>query len=203
MKLAEWVNLMVAVATGTAAWFAYLAAKAARKQAEAAWAQVDLQRPRPIVTIRGEWSVAKLDERGPRGFLLVNLGTSPAFDVDISEISGPVLRTANYAERLVTDRTFAVGADPIYVTHYQCMPGTTLTEHAVARFLLSAAEQGFSIHSGDGNAVLEHELNFAVSYSAADGRRFRTDCRIRFNLGLNVLRAWVEPVSTWLGTRSK
>jgi hypothetical protein len=43
MKLAEWLNLIVAITTAAAAWFALLAAKAARKQAQAAWAQVDLR----------------------------------------------------------------------------------------------------------------------------------------------------------------
>jgi hypothetical protein len=179
-------NSVIAAATCAAAVAAWRAARAASSQ-------VELQRPRPVVIVEGNWNVENALNVEPRGFLLRNVGSSPAFDVEVSGIEGPFLQQVQYRERLTTDRIFVLteGKGPLEAAHHRHVPGDVLDHQAALKFVQNAS-QTFP-PQGD------HKMEFFVGYSALDGRRFRTECLICFNLGFPNSRAEVVPASSWLG----
>ncbi len=181
------------------AWCAYKAAVAAKRQGDAAWEQVSLQRPRPVVIVKGCWSLENPTDE-PSGFLLQNVGSSPAFDVEVSDIEGPLLKQVQYRERLTTNRIFVLteGKEPLEATHHRHMPGNVIDHQAVSAFVQNASRT-FSRTDEGGNPSLDHKLKFFVKYSALDSRPFMVKCSICFNLGINSLHAKIEPDSSWLG----
>lgn len=183
------INFVIALATCVAAWGAWKAAKSADEQ-------VKLQRPRPVVIVEGNWG---LEDPNGENFVLANIGSSPAFDIEVSDIEGPLLRQAESAERLVTDRTFVIEEKQKQVAP-QCRraPGNILRDQAAFKFIQNAA-RAFSPKDENGNPTLEHKLIFDVAYSTLDGRRIKTACAIRFNLAIDNLRAQVVPSASWLG----
>ncbi|MGO9239608.1 MAG: hypothetical protein ACLQBJ_02270 [Bryobacteraceae bacterium] len=186
------IESVIALATCAAAIAAWQAAKAAK-------AQVKLLLPRPVVTVQGNWSLEAASGVGPDGFLLQNLGSSPAFDVRVSDIEGPLLQQVQYRERLTTDRIFVLAdKKELEATHHRQTPGNVLDHQAVVQFVQNAG-QAFSPKDGCGN-TLEHKLKFFVDYSASDGGRgFQTECLICFSLGFPNPRARIAPASGWLG----
>jgi hypothetical protein len=190
------IALAVSIITAV---FAYRATKAAETQGKAAWEQVELQRPRPVITVEGIWNLEKTTGE-PDGFVLRNLGSSPAFDIQISNIEGPLLPSVKYQELLTTERIYAIAekSDPVRANHYRHAAVNVLSNQAALKFFQNAG-QTFPLQDDDGN-VLNHKLNFFVEYSALDGkRRFRTECLICFNLGFPDPRAQIIPASDWLG----
>ncbi len=184
-----------------ATWFAYWTAKAARTQADASWELVRLQRPRPVVTVEGDWNFEN-SSGGPDGFGLKNVGSSPAFHIEVSDIEGPVLRQAQHRETLTTESILLLEEKEMQVAiHHRCMPGNVIDDQAAFKFVQNAS-RAFSPRDEDGNPTLDHELNFFVAYSTLDGRRIRTECLIRFNLGADRRRARIVPVSGWLGVET-
>jgi len=81
------------------------------------------------------------------------------------------------------------------------MPGNVSDCQAVTTFLQNASLT-FSPKDESGNHLLDQDLTFLVAYSTLEGRRIKTRCLIRFNLGVNSLQAQIVPVSSWLGTES-
>jgi hypothetical protein len=186
------INSAIALATFAAAVAAWLAARAAKTQGNAAWEQVKLQRPRPVIVVEGNWNLEK-ESGDPDGFLVRNLGSSPAFDVDISEIEGPLVRAFGYHEHLVTQRIFVVAEQvEIRAVHHRIVPAAQI-DHRAALDFVKTASQSFALIDGD-VSLLNSELEFSIGYSALDGRRFEVPCRIRFWLGVNA-RAEIAPVS--------
>jgi hypothetical protein len=155
----------------------------------------------------GRHSRRKLEPRkptgGPDGFVLKNVGSSPAFDIEVSDIEGPVLKQALHPERLTTDHILVLeekkGQEAI---HHRHMPGNVIDHQAVTAFVQTAS-QTFSPKDKSGNPSLDHKLNFFVEYSALDGRRFTTECVMSFNLGIDNLSARIVPESSWLGTETR
>ncbi len=186
------IQLVIAAATCAAAVSAWLAAKAAR-------AQVKLQEPRPVIVIEGKWPLENNNVEQD-GFLVRNLGSSPAFDISISDIEGPLLPSEPpYRERLITEQ-IPVIADKgeAHAIHHRCLPNSQIDQQAVLGFVKTAGPR-FPIEGAGGNRCLEHDLHFSVTYSRVNGTQIKTKCVIRFNLGVNVLVAHVAPVSSWLG----
>jgi len=170
--------------------------------AKAAWAQVKLQRPRPVVTVEGNWSLNN-STSGPDGFMLKNVGSSPAFDIEVSDIEGPLLKQVQHRERLVTDHILVLEEkNGLEATHHRRMPGNVIDHQAVTTFVQNAG-QTFLPKDKSGNPSLDYKLNFFVEYSALDGRRFKTECLMSFNLGIDNLRARIVPESSWLGTETR
>lgn len=199
MSIDQIINSVVAGATSVAAFFAWRTAVAAKAQSRAAWEQVSLQRPRPVIVINGSWNLEK-EGNELDGFLLRNIGSSPAFDVDVAEIDGPLLPSCGYQERFVTDRVFAIAERAeVRAVHHRLIPATQIDHRAAFGFIKTAAES-FRIAEDDDDSR-RPVLKFALCYSSLDGRRFSVPCRVRFWLGLNA-RAEVEPVSSWLGENS-
>ena len=185
------------------AFATFIPALSAASGAFAAWKQVKLQRPRPVAVVEGRWS---LDNAigGPSGFRLQNVGSSPAFDIQISEIEGPILKQVQYRERLTTDHIFVLPEriEPLEVTHHRHASINVINHQAAATFIQNAGP-AFSPEDYDDNQNLTHDLNFFVEYSALDGRRFRTKCLMRFSLGIDTLSATIVPSSSWLGAEIK
>lgn len=196
MSPGQIIDTVIAFATSIAAF-------SAASGAFAAWKQVKLQRPRPVVIVEGRWS---LDYAigGPNGFRLQNVGSSSAFDIQISEIEGPVLKPVQYKERLTTDHIFVLPerTEPLEVTHHRHASVNVINHQAAATFIQNAGP-AFSAEDDDGNPNLTHDLNFFVEYSALDGRRFKTKCLMRFNLGIETLNATIMPSYSWLGVEIK
>ncbi|MGB8887009.1 MAG: hypothetical protein WCC87_09825 [Candidatus Korobacteraceae bacterium] len=208
MLVEQTINLVIALATCVAAIAACFAArsaskaaKAAESQRRAAWEQVKLQRPRPVVIVEGDWKLEGSDENKSDCLRIQNIGLSPAFDVDVAEIEG--LQTAEYTELLTTERIFLLPAksNPVYATHHRRVPGIPITDKSMLGFVRTVGES-FPRTDADGNPCLDHRLNLEVTYKTLDERRYTTACQIRFNLGVNSLRAHVVPVSSWLGTEN-
>jgi hypothetical protein len=199
MTTDQLINSAIAFATFAAALAAWRAARAAKTQGDAAWEQVKLQRPRPVIIVEASWNLEK-DSDEPDSILVRNVGSSPAFDVDLSEIEGPVLQTQGYRERLVTDRIFVVGEQAeIRAVHHRIVPGTPIGHLAALGFVKAVAGSPAPMDKGgDPHRPL---LEFSLGYSALDGRRFEVPCRIQFWLGFNA-RAEIVPVSGWLGGES-
>jgi hypothetical protein len=201
MSLDQEINLVIALATCAAAIASWVAARSARRASKAAEEQTMLQRPRPVVIVAGSWSLENsLDD--PDGFMIKNIGSSPAFDIEISNVEGPLLKQVQHRESLTTDHTFFLetGAKRIAV-HHRLMPGNVIDHDAVAKFVQNAG-QAFPLIGAMGAPTLEHLLKFRVEYSTLDGRQIRTECLLRFDLGANRLRADIIPVSSWLGTET-
>jgi hypothetical protein len=57
---AEKINLAIALFTFAAACAAWWSAIAAKRQGEAAWEQVKLQRPRPVLVVEGHWGMTTI-----------------------------------------------------------------------------------------------------------------------------------------------
>ena len=203
MPLAQIIDSVIALATCAAAWCSYKAAKAAEIQGRAAWEQVGLQRPRPVVTVEGSWSLEN-STGGSNGFVLKNIGSSPAFDIEVSEIEGPLLKKPQeYRERLTTDHISVLEEKKDQeAIHHRRLPGTVIGQSALPTFLLTAG-QTFPIKDNDGNPTLEHKLEFFLKYSTLDGRRIKADCLICFNLGIDSQQAKIVPVSSWVMTPGK
>lgn len=167
------INLIIAVATCVAAGCAWKTAKSAGEQ-------VKLQRPRPVVIIEGSWGP---EDPSGENFVLANIGSSPAFDIDLSDIEGPFLKEVQYSERLITHRIFVLEEKHRQVAcQYRRTPsGNILRDQAAFKFVQNAA-RAFSPKDEDDNPTLEHKLNFDVAYSTLDGRRIRTKCAIHLTL---------------------
>ncbi len=194
---AEIINLAIALATCIAAWAACVAAKAAKRQGGAAWEQVKLLHPRPVLVVEGNWNL-ETDADGPDRFVIRNVGSSPAFDIDISEIEGPFIPSVRYSERLITERVFVIGEGcEVRTAQHRCTPGNQFDRDATFTFLKGAG-QSFAPKDEAGNP-LHHTLKFSLTYSTLDGRRFTTPSTIRFHLGLGAF-AKITPSASWLGT---
>jgi hypothetical protein len=190
------INSAIALGTLAAALAAWRAAREAKVQGKAAWEQVKLQRPRPVIIVEASWNLEKEGD-DPDSILIRNVGSSPAFDVDISEIEGPLLQAQGYRERFVTDRIFVIGEKAeIRAVHHRCIPATQIDHRAASGFVMSSG-QSFAPIDKDVD-LLKPVLEFSIGYSALDGRRFSVPCRIQFWLGFNA-RADIVPVSGWLG----
>jgi hypothetical protein len=193
------INSVIAAATSGAAVFALLTARAAKTQGKAALVQIDLLRPRPVVVIEGGWNL-EAEIEAPDAFLVRNIGSSPAFDIQITEIKGPIRQPYGYREHLATDRIFVIAEkSDALAEHHRLAPGSQIDQRAAATFI-KAASTSFDA-SMDEPDSLRPVLEFKVSYKALDGRQFETPCRILFWLGLNA-RADIAPVSSWLGQKS-
>jgi hypothetical protein len=196
---AEIINLAIALATCIAAWAACVAAMAAKRQGGAAWEQVKLLRPRPVLVVKGTWNL-ETDADRLDGFVIRNVGSSPAFDIDISEIEGPFVPSVQYSERLITDRIFVIGQGAeVRATQHRCTPGNQFDRDATSAFL-KVAGQSFAPTDEAGNP-LRHTLKFLLTYSTLDGRRFTTPCTVCFHLGLGAF-ARITPDASWLGTNN-
>jgi len=194
---AEIINLAIALATCVAAWAACVAAKAAKRQGSAAWEQVKLLRPRPVLVVEGNWNL-ETDANGPDGFVIRNVGSSPAFDIDISEIEGPFIASVGYSERLITERIFVISeGNEVRAVQHRCTPGNQLDLDATFNFLQVAGNSMFA--SNEAGNPPRHTLKFVLTYSTLDGGRFTTPCTIRFHLGLGAF-AKITPDASWLGT---
>jgi len=195
----EIINLGIALATCVAAWAAVVTAKAAKRQGEAALEQVKLLRPRPVLVVEGTWNLES-NADGPDAFLIRNVGSSPAFDVDISEIEGPFVPSARYSECLITERAFVVGEGcEVRAVQHRCAPGNQFDRDAASTFL-RVAGQSFAPTDEDGSP-LRPALKFILAYSALDSRRFTTPCTIHFHLGLGAF-ARIAPDASWLGAKN-
>src|SRR5208282_6036184 len=129
-----------------------------------------------------------------------NIGSSPAFDVRVSDIEGPFLQQVQYRERLTTDLVcrLLLEKKTLVATHHRRVPGNDLDHQAAFTFLRNAG-QALPPTDGHGNP-LDNRLRFFLEYSALDGaREFRTECLIHFNLGFPNPRAQIVPASSWLG----
>jgi hypothetical protein len=192
---ADTINLAIALATCAAAWASVKAARAAKRQGDAAWEQAELLRPRPVLAVEGNWDLEG-EAVGADGFVIRNLGSSPAFDITISDIEGPLLRSVGYSERLVTERVFALAEHgEARAVHHRITPGSQLSIKAASAFVRNSAG-ALSPRDEAGN-FYEPVLAFVLSYSGADSERFVTPCVIRFSLGLPAT-ARVAPAATWL-----
>jgi hypothetical protein len=196
MTIDQTINTVVGVATSAAAVFAWLTARAAKTQGKAALEQIDLLRPRPVIVLEGRWNL-EADTGVPDAFLVQNVGSSPAFDIQITQIEGPVVRPHGYREHLVTNRIFAIAEkSEVRAVHHRLLPGNQIDDRAAFAFMNSA---GLSFGAtGDDPDSLRPALEFKVSYAALDGRRFVTPCRVRFWLGLKAC-AEIVPAASWLG----
>jgi hypothetical protein len=187
------VNLVIAGATCIASVAAVITALFAKSQANAAWNQANLLRPRPVLVVEGSWNL-EAEAAEPDGFLIRNLGSSPAFDIVVSDIEGPTLPSVGYAERLVTQRIFAIAEHgQERAIHHRMTPGGPLTIKPAYNFMKSAPE-GLSPRNEEGY-IQERSLNFELAYSSGQ-ERFVVPCIIRFWLGLNA-RAWITPAVSW------
>ena len=196
MTIDQIINTAIAAATSAAAVFAWLTARAAKIQGKAALEQIELLRPRPVVVIEGRWNL-EAETDASDVFLLQNVGSSAAFDIQITEIEGPVIRSHGYRETLVTDRIFVIAEkSEVRTVHHRLMPGNQIDERAAAAFMNSAG-LSFGATNDDPDS-LRPVLEFKVSYAALDGRRFVTPCRVHFWLGLKAC-AEIVPVTSWLG----
>lgn len=165
---AEQINLAIALFTFAAACAAWWSAIAAKRQDDAAWEQVKLQRPRPVLVVVGSWNI-ETDANGQDGFVIRNVGSSPAFDIDISEIEGPLIPSVRYSERLITERVFVIGEGAeVVATQHRCAPGNQFDRDAAFNFM-KVAGQSFAPANGGGNP-LRHTLKFSLTYLTLDGR---------------------------------
>jgi hypothetical protein len=196
---AEQINLVIALFTFAAACAAWLSAISAKKQGDAAWEQVKLQRPRPVLVVEGHWNLES-DADGQNGFVIRNVGSSPAFDINISEIEGPFIPSVGYSERLITERIFVIGEGcDVRPAQHRCTPGNQFDRDAAVTFL-KVAGQSFMSTVDAGNS-LRHTLKFSLTYSTLESRQFTTPCTIRFHLGLGAF-AEIIPAASWLGANS-
>jgi hypothetical protein len=196
---AEVINLAIALATCIAAWAACVAAIAAKRQGGAAWEQVKLLRPRPVLVVEGSWSL-ETDADRTSVFVIRNVGSSPAFDIDISEIEGPLVPSVGYSERLITERIFVIGeGSAVHTVQHRCAPGNQFDRDAAFDFL-KVAGQSFA-PTDEAGSPLRHMLKFALTYLTLEGTRFTTLCTIRFHLGLGAF-AKIDPEASWLGANS-
>ena len=150
-----------------------------------------------MLVVEGNWSLES-DAGGPDGFVIRNVGSSPAFDSDISEIEGPFLPSVQYPERLITERIFVIGeGGQVRAGQHQCTPGNQFDRDTAFTFLKVAGQLPPPID--EAGSPLRHTLKFILTYSALDDRRFMTPCTIRFHLGLGAF-AKITPDAGWLGT---
>jgi len=196
---AEQINLAIALFTFAAACAAWWSAIAAKRQGDAAWEQVKLQRPRPVLVVEGHWNLES-DADGQNGFVIRNVGSSPAFDIDISEIEGPFIRSVRYSERLITERVSVMGEGcEVIATQHRCAPGNQFDRDAAFAFM-KVAGQSFA-PTDEAGILLRHTLKFSLAYSTLDGRRFTTPCTVLFHLGLGAF-ARISPDASWLGANN-
>jgi hypothetical protein len=194
---AEQINLAIALFTFAAACAAWWSAIAAKRQGDAAWEQVKLQRPRPVLVVEGSWNL-ETDADGQNGIVIRNVGSSPAFDIDISEIEGPLIPSVRYSERLIPERVFVIGEGcEVIAAQHRCTPGNQFDRDAAFAFM-KIAGPSFAPTDEAGNP-LRHTLKFLLTYSTLDGGRFTTTCIVRFHLGLGAF-ARIMPDASWLGT---
>jgi hypothetical protein len=148
-----------------------------------------------VVTVEGSWSLASDGPDSPDRFVLKNVGSSPAFDIEVSDIEGPLLKQVQYRESLTTDHIFVLAeGEELRATHHRRTPGGTIDDQAAFKFVQNAS-QAFSPKDESGNPCLDHKLKFFVKYSALDGRPFKVECLIWFNLGIDNLWAQIVPAS--------
>jgi hypothetical protein len=108
-----------------------------------------------------------------------------------------VIRSHGYRERLLTDRIFVISErSDVRAVHHRLMPGNQIDDRAAPAFIYSAG-LSFGATNDDPDS-LRPVLEFKVSYTALDGRRFVTPCHVRFWLGLKAC-AEIVPVTSWLG----
>lgn len=190
------INSVIAAATSGAAIFAWLTARATKVQGKASLAQIDLMRPRPVIVLEGRWDLeAETDALDT--ILVRNVGSSAAFDIQIAEIEGPMIRSHDYRERLITNRVFVLAEeDTVRAVHHRVMPGNQIDARAATTFM-NGAGSSFRTVDDDPDS-LRPLLEFTVSYTALDGRRFVVPCQVRFWLGLKAC-AEIVPLASWLG----
>src|ERR1035441_8042062 len=149
---------------------------AAQKEGSGAWEQVKLLRPRPVLVVEGNWSLES-DSDGPDGFVIQNVGSSPAFDIHISGIEGSFIPSVRCSERLITERILVIGdGSEVRAVQHRCMPGNQFDADATFAFL-KVAGQSLPL-TGEAGSPLRHMLKFIRAYSTTDGRRFTTPCTI-------------------------
>jgi hypothetical protein len=205
--IAAWAGaggtFIAAGAAIVAAIYTKQAAHEARNAAKAAADQVELQRPRPIVIVFFERCFS--DNKGNTApndtdFHLQNIGDSPAFDVVVStlRVPGKLPYLGDEPSQLET-RNFAFvtpGTQRVICAHQLSPPRGGMSTKGAAGFVDDATrffnEKNKSAHPSE----MRHEIPFALSYRALDGRQFRQ--AYVFVIYWLTMTAWVEPVGSLL-----
>jgi hypothetical protein len=195
-----WISGVGTVIAAAAACFAALytkrAAGEAAKAAKAAADQVELQRPRPIVvaTFLRSFSPNKgnmaADDKDLR---LENIGDSPAFDVEVSNLEVP-------GSRLLTETFPYLQPGSSMVCNHKLEPGRGLSGvMGRAALFVEDAKTYFneqSMNESSRSANFRYEIPFSISYRTVDLRQFKQS--YVFVVYFPLLRAWVEPVGSLL-----
>ncbi len=201
------VDSIIAIETGIAALAAVVAALFAAKAAIAAAEQVRLSRPRPIVVASFE-SYWGSGGRIPNDISvkLENIGDSPAFDIDVGPMTTPgVVPSLGGPSNLKTDRIRYIPAHETRFGNHNLeglAPGPLSALKPVGLFLDHAKEYFDQLGRAKATAKPDHryEIEFTISYSALDGRRFEQ--RYIFVVHFPMLSAWIEPVGSLLEAKT-
>ena len=200
-KHVEWIgtcaSVIAALATAAAAGGAWVAARAAQKQ-------VELMRPRPILSVH---YVVDQEENwdGPnarRPIEISNIGTSPAFDVEVA-----TLRLSSTGEgqvcSLATDRIAFLRPDDSQGCHHRFEPygegdsqyqPTARFAQRLSTYTWSSAGVGV-----DGDERVQTSVPFTVSCRALDGRWFHQAFRMVVRVKLR--KVWIEAGGSLLDGR--
>lgn len=207
-KLTDWlagigaaVAALAALVAASAAVYAAIytrrAADASAKAAEKAAEQVELQRPRPVITATCQWSFSQTRrDTVPRDkeIELTNIGNSPAFDVKVSQIETP-----DKATRLLTEEVAYLSPGVAHKCAHRVEPARGVVgilggAGSFVNDLVSAFDEQGRSETFDINTP--HSVPFTLSYRALDGRIFEQP--YSFVVYFPQLRAWIEPVGSLL-----
>ncbi len=189
-------NWIIAAATLVAGPSALWAANESRKSAKAALHQVKLQRPRPLIVIDWRWDVNDSDRLVPQALLLSNIGDSPAFDIEISDLQ---IQTANNESHVLQTAPirFIIPDREAYCSHdLRGNSGVHNFQQPLSYFVRKAKDTFISSRPVTDPRLVEpyyDSLLFRLDYRAADGHKLTCECALRFSL----VAVWVEPVSSW------
>jgi hypothetical protein len=153
------------------------AADEAKRSADAAYAQLNLTRPHPIV-------VAHLlgDHNPPKGLTIRNIGTGTAFDVEISDLvlpGGPAISTRPlpYLEAGVVES----GMHRFQKKGFWSEAADEINRSDMEMFI---AYYEHWVNNPDGNLLLP----LLIRYRAATGESFQTELELRLDKRFDILQ---------------
>ena len=162
------ISLTSALVALVAAWFNRQSARASELAAKAAAESVELQRPRPIISLLCDFNAN--DGQPIPNFFVQNIGNSPAFDISISSMSvrGPLDNDFSISTTLVP--VLGPNSTASQYFHFDNEADNPNDCNALVLFskLVLSTKADNPIPQPKPKALVP----FTISYFAIDGRRF-------------------------------
>ena len=179
-SITDWLSgigtVIAAIAAILAAVYTKWAASEAARAANAAAAQVKLQRPHPIVVATFSRSLKENNAEQTKEFQLENIGDSPAFDVEVSTMEVP-LSDGQESSRLKTETLpYLLPRTPTMCVHQVEPPRGVLSVIGRAGHFADDLVKFFDRQGqkeGLQSALNERrQIEFTLSYRGLDGTLF-------------------------------